>query len=178
MRLPRSGEHGLGDPGLLFNSAQYVLFLVLVVVLFWNLSGRWRPRFLLLASYAFYAFWDWRFLSLIIASTITDYVVGMYLESEDDHTRRKRALLASLGMNLDLLGVFKYPGFRRLGGLVGGRDEPYVSELESPSRDAEIQTTELDALRSILIAPENEGIETARLWMPTTRDWIAGLAGG
>lgn len=96
---------------MLFNSIQYVVFLIIVVTLYWNLSGRWKPRLLLVASYLFYAVWDWRFLSLILASTAVDYAVGRYLSRETGSPKRKRAVLVSIGVNLGLLGIFKYLGF-------------------------------------------------------------------
>lgn len=94
-----------------FNSVQYGLFLVAVVGLYWLLPRRFRRYLLLIASYAFYAAWDWRFLSLIVFSTATDFMVGRYLERTDDQSRRKRALLLSISVNIGLLAIFKYLSF-------------------------------------------------------------------
>ena len=66
---------------------------------------------LLIASYVFYGAWDWRFLSLILASTITDYLVGLKLQDETVEKRRKYLLSISLAANLGILAVFKYLGF-------------------------------------------------------------------
>lgn len=66
---------------------------------------------LLIASYGFYAAWDWRFLGLILISTATDFTVGRYLGSTTDPAKRSRALIASIGVNLGLLAAFKYFSF-------------------------------------------------------------------
>ena len=66
---------------------------------------------LLIASYWFYAAWDWRFLSLIIISTVIDYAVGLRLASTSSARTRKQLLLVSLVANLGMLGIFKYAGF-------------------------------------------------------------------
>ena len=70
-----------------------------------------QNRFLLVASYVFYGFWDWRFLGLILFSTVVDYFIGLKLFREGDPRRRKSLLWLSLTANLGLLGVFKYFNF-------------------------------------------------------------------
>jgi D-alanyl-lipoteichoic acid acyltransferase DltB (MBOAT superfamily) len=100
---------------MLFNSVAFAVFLPVVYVLYWALPGkhtRARNSLLLLASYFFYGFWDWRFLSLIFLSSLVDYWVGLGLAGEDRSPRARRALLVtSLVVNLGLLGTFKYFGF-------------------------------------------------------------------
>ena len=83
------------------------------VIAFLVLVGNHRARklFLLVASYYFYAYWDWRFLSLIFASTLIDYCVGQCLKRTTAQARRKFLLLVSLVCNLGLLGFFKYFNF-------------------------------------------------------------------
>ena len=66
---------------------------------------------LLLASYYFYGSWDWRFLSLLIGSTVVDYSVGRYLDREAAPRKRRTALVLSLVFNLGMLGFFKYFDF-------------------------------------------------------------------
>jgi len=66
---------------------------------------------LLIASYVFYGWWDARFLSLILISTLTDYSIGLRLGSEPDQGRRRRLLLVSLIVNLGMLATFKYWNF-------------------------------------------------------------------
>lgn len=70
-----------------------------------------RKRFLLLASYYFYAYWDWRFLSLIIISTVVDFILGRRISRTARPRLRKTYLVCSLVANLSLLGFFKYYNF-------------------------------------------------------------------
>jgi len=72
---------------------------------------RTRKVVLLVASYAFYGAWDWRFLTLIAGSTVVDYAVGLGLERHDSPRARKALLATSLILNLGLLGLFKYFDF-------------------------------------------------------------------
>ena len=96
---------------MLFNSYQFWLFLAVVILLYRSLPHRGQNRMLLIASYVFYAAWDWRFLSLILISTAVDYWVALGLGSHAVGPGRRRLLLVSLVTNLGLLGVFKYYGF-------------------------------------------------------------------
>ncbi|WP_199898082.1 MBOAT family O-acyltransferase [Marinilabilia salmonicolor] len=66
---------------------------------------------IVVASYVFYSWWDWRFLSLIVFSTIVDYTVGFKLKNEENQSKRKLLLWASIVVNLGFLGVFKYYNF-------------------------------------------------------------------
>lgn len=94
-----------------FNSLQYAAFLPLVVVVYWQLGRRGQNLLLLGASYLFYGLFDWRFLGLLMVSTLTDYTVGRVLERTTDDRRRRAAFFASLGVNLGILGFFKYYDF-------------------------------------------------------------------
>ena len=94
-----------------FNSLQYALFLPLVLVVYWMLGRRAQNVLLLVASYVFYGAFDWRFLGLLMVSTLTDYGVGRLLEVTEDDRRRKRIFLVSLAVNLGILGFFKYFDF-------------------------------------------------------------------
>jgi D-alanyl-lipoteichoic acid acyltransferase DltB (MBOAT superfamily) len=97
---------------MLFNTFEFWIFLVPVLLLYRLLPHRGQNRMLLVASYVFYGAWDWRFLGLIAISTIVDYVAGLRMAAADGATRtRRRWLTASLVTNLGLLGVFKYLGF-------------------------------------------------------------------
>jgi alginate O-acetyltransferase complex protein AlgI len=97
---------------MLFNSFIFFIFLTVVWGLFRLLPGR-RARVILLlvASYAFYAYWDWRFLSLLAISTVTDFVVALQLERSEEKRARKRLLWISCLVNLGILGFFKYFNF-------------------------------------------------------------------
>lgn len=99
---------------MLFNSIDFALFLPVVFFIYWFLtqkSLRLQNLFLVLASYLFYGWWDWRFLSLILFSTVVDYFVGLALGSEEKQSRRKSLLWISITVNLGFLGFFKYYNF-------------------------------------------------------------------
>jgi alginate O-acetyltransferase complex protein AlgI len=96
---------------MLFNSFIFFAFLAIVLALYRRLEHRGQNRMLLVASYVFYGYWDWRFLSLIFISTVVDYFAAIAIESSGDPKRRKLLLLCSLATNLGFLGVFKYYGF-------------------------------------------------------------------
>ena len=96
---------------MLFTEFRFLPFFVMVFAIHWLLRGpRLRKTWLLLASYAFYAAWDWRFLSLIWASTLVDYVAGLRIYASNGKAK-VWWLRASLFANLGLLGFFKYWGF-------------------------------------------------------------------
>lgn len=96
---------------MLFNSFIFILFLALVVPLFYAVPARARVFLLLCASYFFYSYWDWRFSSLLLISTCVDYWAGTRIHQSQDHLRKRLFLLLSIGVNLSLLGFFKYFGF-------------------------------------------------------------------
>ncbi len=96
---------------MVFNSVHFVVFFVVVYGLYRALPHRAQNWLLLGASYYFYAAWDWRFLGLLIGSTVIDFLCGLYISSRDDHRQRKFALLVSLTFNLSMLGFFKYFNF-------------------------------------------------------------------
>lgn len=96
---------------MLFNSIDFAYFLPIVLLLFWLLSKNLKAQnlFLLLASYVFYGWWDWRFLSLIALSSFADYIIGIQLHKAQ--TTRKYWLVLSLVINLGMLAFFKYADF-------------------------------------------------------------------
>lgn len=96
---------------MLFNSLSFAVFLPVVVGLYWIVPPKFRTGVLVLASYVFYSWWDVRFLTLIVISTVTDFVVGRRLHAEPTATVRKRWVLLSLIVNLGMLGFFKYWNF-------------------------------------------------------------------
>jgi alginate O-acetyltransferase complex protein AlgI len=103
---------------MLFNSLTFWVFFGAVALGYYRLSHKAQNRLLLLASYVFYGWWDWRFLSLIWISTTIDYVVALRIESagrrhEGEHLERVRKLWLGLSVatNLGILGFFKYFGF-------------------------------------------------------------------
>ncbi|MBN1256774.1 MAG: MBOAT family protein [Planctomycetes bacterium] len=98
---------------MLFNSRVFLVFFVIVYVSYLLLKKRWRVQnaMLLVASYIFYGWWDWRFLSLIFISTVIDYIAGLNIIKANNPSRRKLFLVLSCITNLGLLGVFKYFDF-------------------------------------------------------------------
>lgn len=98
---------------MLFNSYTFLGFYLGVYLAYLAMQGRLRIQnlLLLLASYVFYAAWDYRFLSLIILSTVVDYYAGRGIERSQSHAARKSWLILSLVVNLGVLGTFKYLGF-------------------------------------------------------------------
>lgn len=99
---------------MLFNSIDFAIFLPIVFMLYWLLAKyplRAQNILLVIVSYIFYGWWDWRFLSLILFSTIVDYGIGIYLNRTVDKTKRKYLLWTSIGVNIGLLMFFKYFNF-------------------------------------------------------------------
>ncbi len=99
---------------MLFNSFEFLVFLPLVFILYWkviNKSLKLQNLFVTGASYLFYGWWDWRFLSLIFFSTLVDYAIGRGLEFQENKLKRKLLLWTSITVNIGLLGVFKYFNF-------------------------------------------------------------------
>jgi D-alanyl-lipoteichoic acid acyltransferase DltB (MBOAT superfamily) len=99
---------------MLFNSIEFAIFLPIVFLLYWiplKKSIRAQNILLLVASYFFYGWWDWRFLSLIFFSSTVDYILGIKLDSEENPVKRKALLITSLIVNLGFLGFFKYYNF-------------------------------------------------------------------
>jgi alginate O-acetyltransferase complex protein AlgI len=125
-----------------FNSFEYILFLWTVYVLFWSWRSRrtLRHGMLLAASYWFYAQADWRFVSLLVVSSVVDFAAGAGVARarDDGHSRRARAwLVVSIGVNLGLLGTFKYlnffiDGFEALARAAGLNDPGLYLEIGLP----------------------------------------------
>lgn len=99
---------------MLFNSIDFAIFLPLVFAIYWLLKNqalKTQNTFLLLSSYVFYGWWDWRFLSLIIFSSLVDYLLGLSIAKSSIPRQRKLFLVTSLLVNLGFLGFFKYFNF-------------------------------------------------------------------
>lgn len=99
---------------MLFNSLDFAIFLPIVFILYWFIlkkNIKLQNLLIVLASYVFYGWWDWRFLSLIIFSTLIDYTVGIILGTEQRALNRKILLWISIVVNLGFLGFFKYYNF-------------------------------------------------------------------
>ena len=99
---------------MLFNSLDFAIFLPIVFLLYWFVTQKnlkLQNALIVVASYVFYGWWDWRFLSLIIFSTVVDYLIGQRLRTEDKQSKRKVLLWTSIIVNLGFLGFFKYYNF-------------------------------------------------------------------
>lgn len=124
---------------MVFNSWLFIAFFVLVYGLYLALLRKHKLQnaMLLIASYAFYGWWDWRFLGLIFASTAIDYLVGAALERATTQRKRKALLLVSLTSNLGTLGFFKYFNFfadsaQQLLGTLGLSADPITLKIILP----------------------------------------------
>lgn len=99
---------------MLFNSINFAFFLPVVLVLYWLLGKKklvYQNSLLLLASYYFYACWDWRFLFLLMFSTLLDYFTGLQISRASKQKNKKIWFWLSVTVNLGFLGVFKYYNF-------------------------------------------------------------------
>lgn len=99
---------------MLFNSIEFAIFLPIVFLLYWFVDSRrikYQNILLLIASYIFYGWWDWRFLLLIVFSSLTDYLIGLALSRTENSLKRKQLLFTSVFVNIGFLGFFKYYNF-------------------------------------------------------------------
>jgi alginate O-acetyltransferase complex protein AlgI len=99
---------------MLFNSLSFAIFLPIVFVLYWfvtNKNLKLQNALLLLSSYFFYACWDWRFLFLLMFSTLLDYYTGLKMQEAQNQKQKQFWFWLSIIINLGFLGVFKYYNF-------------------------------------------------------------------
>jgi len=99
---------------MLFNSFEFLVFAIVVFALYWSASKKnilIQNILIVLASYLFYGWWDWRFLSLILFSSTLDFLIGIKLKNTEEKKVRKLLLYLSLLLNLGFLGFFKYYNF-------------------------------------------------------------------
>lgn len=122
---------------MLFNSFDFLIFLILVFVLYWFVFKNQLKQqniLVLISSYIFYGWWDYRFLSLILFSTLVDYLVGHFLGKTIQPKKRKLLLWVSLLFNIGLLGFFKYYNFFI---------ESWVSSWESVGVEMHVSTLQI-----------------------------------
>ncbi len=106
---------------MLFNSFEYLLFLPIVFLLYWFVFDYalrsckhqllWQNLFIVIASYIFYGWWDWRFLILIAITTLLSFLSGIGIEKAPTHRGKKAVMIANIVVNLGILGVYKYYDF-------------------------------------------------------------------
>jgi len=124
---------------LSFTSFVFVAFFVAVYAGYWALrrNFRWQNAMLLVASYVFYGYWDWRFCSLLLISTVVDFTIGRQLHAQTARGRRLALLWTSIGVNLGILGFFKYFNFftdsaTNLLGAMGLEADPFTLNVVLP----------------------------------------------
>lgn len=99
---------------MLFNSLEFLIFLPIVFLLYWFVfrGRRWQNLLVVVASYVFYGWWDWRFLLLIALTSLCSFGSGLLLEHYEGQRRKQKAVsAANIVLNLGILGVFKYYNF-------------------------------------------------------------------
>jgi alginate O-acetyltransferase complex protein AlgI len=155
---------------MLFNSFIFAIFLPIVFVGYWALQRaplRWQNLWLLIASYIFYGWWDWRFLCLLAFNSTVDFLIAQQLEKTEQPLQRKLLLALSIAMNLGILGFFKYYNF-------------FIESFVAASAQLGFQAN-LSTLNIILPAgisfytfqTMSYTIDVYRRHMQPTRDWIA-----
>ena len=99
---------------MLFNSIEFGIFFLIVFILYWfvvNKNLKLQNVLLLLASYFFYGWWDWRFLILLVLISILNYFIGIRIDKNDTDKKKKIWLIVGLIINIGILGAFKYYNF-------------------------------------------------------------------
>jgi D-alanyl-lipoteichoic acid acyltransferase DltB (MBOAT superfamily) len=98
---------------MLFNSISFAIFLPIIFIIYWLLNKNVKAQnvFLLAASYFFYGWWDWRYLSLVLLCSITNYLAGILMMKTNTQKRRKIILTVCCLVSFGVLGVFKYYDF-------------------------------------------------------------------
>ena len=106
---------------MLFNSFEFLIFLPIVFLLYWFVFDYamrgckrqllWQNLLIVVASYIFYGWWDWRFLILIAITTVLSFLSGIGIEKAPTQRGKKTVMIANIVVNLGILGVYKYYDF-------------------------------------------------------------------
>lgn len=98
---------------MLFNSFEFAIFFTIFFSLYFFTYNKLKFQnfLLLLSNFIFYGWWDWRFLSLIVISSVCDFIIGSKIDKSDNEHYRKKLLFTSIIINLGILGFFKYFNF-------------------------------------------------------------------
>jgi alginate O-acetyltransferase complex protein AlgI len=120
-----------------FTTPVFLIFLLIVWWIYWQLPRRGQNILIVCASFVFYGWWDWRFLALLITTTGIDYAAALAMGHEKDRPHRRKWLLLSLITNLGVLGFFKYfnfftQQFAHLLGALGLSANPVLLQLILP----------------------------------------------
>jgi len=124
---------------MLFIDDAYPVLLAVVLLLYWRRIGQTQRKLILLvASYLFYGWWDWRFCGLLLLSSVIDWAAALWIANHPGDQRRRRVLWLSLGSNLLILGVFKYfdffsASFTELLRSLGLPVEPWLVQVVLPA---------------------------------------------
>lgn len=157
---------------MLFNSIDFAVFFPLVFALYWIVSKHLTVRnsLILAASYVFYGWWDWRFLSLIIISSLVDFYVGQKLYKTDNKRKRKQLLSISLLVNLGFLLYFKYANFFI---------ETFVDSFKLFGKDLEVSTLNIIlpvGISFYTFQTLSYTIDIYRKQLKPTKDWLSFFA--
>jgi alginate O-acetyltransferase complex protein AlgI len=122
---------------VLFNSLEFLVFFLVVLGLYAVLRHRAQNTLLLVASYVFYGVWDYRFLALLMGTTVVDYYVALAMQRQIGTAARKRILVLSIVANLGVLAVFKYlnffaDSFAELAAVFGFHVSPFTLKVILP----------------------------------------------
>lgn len=98
---------------MLFNSVVFAVFFIIVFYVYWALRKNLKLQnyFVVAASYFFYGYWDWRFLGLIIFTSVATYTTGLLIQNSTTKTRARTWMWINVIINLTILGFFKYFNF-------------------------------------------------------------------
>ncbi|MCB0404845.1 MAG: MBOAT family protein [Bdellovibrionales bacterium] len=96
---------------MLFNTVSFPFFLLATLIAFFGSPPKWRSYILLLTSYLFYSFWNWKFCGLLLLSTVVDFYCGRHIGRAPTRDKGRRFLVLSIVTNLGILGFFKYFNF-------------------------------------------------------------------
>ncbi len=122
---------------MFFDSIEYAVFLAVVLTAYYLLTHKLQNRLLVLASYFFYGFWNWKFLSLILISTALDFTCSLGIHGSTNPKKRRFLLICSIVGNLGMLGFFKYfnffaESFEEMFQLFGIGVSPFVLDVVLP----------------------------------------------
>lgn len=154
---------------MLFNSLDFAIFFPIVFALYWIVSKNLTLRniLLLVSSYVFYGWWDWRFLFLIAFSSIIDFIIGQKIYNTDNQKHRKRFLTLSLLVNLGFLVYFKYSNFFI---------DTFVDSFKLFGKDLEIGTLNIIlpvGISFYTFQTLSYTIDIYRKQLKPTKDWLA-----
>jgi alginate O-acetyltransferase complex protein AlgI len=157
---------------MFFNSLDFAIFFPIIFILYWIVSKHITTRNLLIivASYVFYGWWDWRFLILIVISSLVDFIVGQKIHHTQSKKKRKYFLLISLLVNLGFLAYFKYTNFFI---------ETFIDSFRLFGRELEVSTLNIIlpvGISFYTFQTLSYTIDIYRKQLKPTKDWISFFA--